>query len=145
MPTCWCYVRSMTLTLVVGWPIDRLNFLFIAKQKMRNQRICQAVVYTFNINRELENSWEHLARLFNCVSANNVTHTLIQIHSAVREAYQSTIGQRTLTSNFRLHLNPNFRESGLHTYTRLLKINHRLYFKLSIHWKDKKNAKAELV
>ena len=39
-----------------------------------------------------------------------------RIHSAVREAYQARIGQRNLTSNLRVHLNPNFRESGLHTY-----------------------------
>ena len=32
----------------------------------------------------------------------------------MREAYQSkNIGQRILTTNFRVHLNPNFRESGL--------------------------------
>ena len=31
----------------------------------------------------------------------------------MREAYQSKIGQRILTTNLRVHLNPNFRESGL--------------------------------
>ena len=34
----------------------------------------------------------------------------------MREAYQSKIGQRILNSNLLVHLNPNFRESGLHTY-----------------------------
>ena len=40
--------------------------------------------------------------------------TNLSIYSAVREAYQSQIGQRILNSSFRVHLNPNFRESGLH-------------------------------
>ena len=35
---------------------------------------------------------------------------------AVREAYQSKIGQRIHNSNLHVHLNPNFRESGRHTY-----------------------------
>ena len=39
----------------------------------------------------------------------------------MREAYQPEIGQRILNSNYRVHLNPNFRESGLelHTYINL--------------------------
>ena len=32
---------------------------------------------------------------------------------------QSKIGQRILNSNLLVHLNPNFRESGLHTYIQL--------------------------
>ena len=39
-----------------------------------------------------------------------------RIHSAVLEAYQSTIGQRILSSNICLHLNPNLKESWLHIY-----------------------------
>ena len=35
----------------------------------------------------------------------------------MREAYQARIGQKILTSNLRVHLNPNFRESGLNTHT----------------------------
>ncbi len=34
----------------------------------------------------------------------------------MRKPYQSKICQRILNSNLRVHLNPNFRESGLHTY-----------------------------
>ncbi len=36
----------------------------------------------------------------------------------MREAYQSKIGQRIPNSNLLVHLNPNFRESGLDTYIR---------------------------
>ena len=32
----------------------------------------------------------------------------------MREAYKSKIGQRTLTCNLCVHLNPNFRESYMH-------------------------------
>ena len=41
---------------------------------------------------------------------------LHRIHPAVSEAYQSMIGKRILTSNLRVHLNPDFRELGLHTH-----------------------------
>ena len=38
---------------------------------------------------------------------------LHSIQSAVREAYQSKIGQKIFTSSLRVHLSPNFREPGL--------------------------------
>ena len=41
----------------------------------------------------------------------------------MREAYQSKIAQRILNSNLCVHLNPNFRESGLHTYTICMVMN----------------------
>ncbi len=44
----------------------------------------------------------------------------IRIHSAVREAYQSKIGQRILTTRLRVNLNPNFRKSKATTTTLLL-------------------------
>ncbi len=44
-------------------------------------------------------------------------HNVKLSRSAVREAYQSRIGQRILNSNPLVHLNPNFRESELRTYT----------------------------
>ena len=46
-----------------------------------------------------------------------------RINSAVHEAYQAIIGQRILTSNLRVHLNPNFKLSRLHTVTYLISIN----------------------
>ncbi len=38
------------------------------------------------------------------------------IHLAVREACQSKIDQRILTTNPRMNLNPNLRQSGLHNH-----------------------------
>ena len=53
----------------------------------------------------------------------------------MREAYQSRIDQRILTSNLLVHLNPNFRESRLHTYIHENMVNKFLRTHKRLHCK----------
>ncbi len=61
---------------------------------------------------------------------------LLRIYSAVREVHQSKIGRKISTSNTRVQMNPNFRESGLHIIPSYILTTDRSNFMLLSQAKD---------